>query len=287
MDCYQTMLAIKRRKRALHRFFVGNAMPGDYQLVTLTTPAGNGVDMHRAWRMLVMRLRRRGMAREYYAVKEYNKARSCEHIHVVFRSSWISYLLMRALWSSVVYKLCGQRVLWTHHDRVQSKQGLAYYLAKYLSKNMDNAPGERGYWYSYDWVYRKWCAFCREVYRWGGKLSEDVLVWLHGLSPDNRRDAETDILYRVWYDYVSGKDEMWYIDVVPDGRGNADVFRTAVHNTRIMRDYGLSYWMKDAQGGFSRFVDRFGRYWVRSIRNRPDWSVIGRCIHVPYTEALT
>ena len=63
----------KKFNRAYQRFMLGRGFRGEYRLITLTTPETFKGDIHQAWRKWVMRMRRRGLVREYYAVKEWNE----------------------------------------------------------------------------------------------------------------------------------------------------------------------------------------------------------------------
>ena len=75
----------RKFKRAYHRFMLGVGMPGEYRFLTLTTPPDFKGLIHDAWRKFLKRMRRRGIIREYYIVKEWNKAHTCQHLHVVLR----------------------------------------------------------------------------------------------------------------------------------------------------------------------------------------------------------
>lgn len=91
----------RKFKRAYQRFMLGVKMPGEYRLLTLTTPPDFKDDLHTAWRKFLMRMRRRGMIREYYAVKEWNKAHTCQHLHVVLRLDYIGYEVARRQWEAI------------------------------------------------------------------------------------------------------------------------------------------------------------------------------------------
>jgi len=159
--------------RALHRFHLGALCKGDYLLVTLTTPVGMAVDLHHSWRKFLLRLSRRGLKREYFAVREFNKAGTAEHLHVVFRAGFLDVGTLREQWlgalgltGDALERMTGSREVWTHHDRVTNEEHLARYLGKYLAKGVGLTLGgseayqtvkQHGFWYSRSWIVRGWC----------------------------------------------------------------------------------------------------------------------------------
>jgi len=161
----------RKFKRAYQRFMLGVGMPGEYRLLTLTTPENFRGDIHEAWRKFLKRMGRRGMIREYFAVKEWNKAHTCQHLHIVLRLDYIGYQVALQQWKAVT------GAVWIHVDKVCSVKGMACYLGKYLNKAYDEEPGKRSYWYAYEWIYRKWRAFSKAMF----KLGESVAVTEHGL----------------------------------------------------------------------------------------------------------
>ncbi len=161
----------KKFNRAFQRFMLGISMPGEYRLLTLTTPPEFKGDLHTAFRNFIKRMRREGLAREYFAVKEWNKQHTCQHLHVVLRLDYIQYQLARKHWRAVT------GAVWIHVDKVKSTKGMANYLGKYLNKAWDDEPGKRSYWYAYEWIYRKWRGFSKVMY----KVGEPVSVYEHQL----------------------------------------------------------------------------------------------------------
>ena len=51
---------------------------------------------------------------------------------------------------------------------------MACYLGKFLNKAYDDEPGKRSYW-SYEWIYRKWRGFSKEMF----KLGESITICEH------------------------------------------------------------------------------------------------------------
>lgn len=170
----------KRRKRALSRWFQGS-QGEPMLLVTLTTPEPEGsesVDIHQIWRLFMWRCRRHGIWKQYYVVKEYNEKRTCVHLHAVFRVHFLDAVLMRHLWTASVRAVMGDEVtpedVWTHHDKVWGADGMGAYLGKYLAKGL---TGQRMYWYSKDWVFRRYVAYSKAIWSVGYLLEHsDILL---------------------------------------------------------------------------------------------------------------
>jgi hypothetical protein len=161
----------RKFKRAYQRFMLGVGMPGVYMLLTLTTPPEFEGSIHDAWRKFLKRMRRRGIIREYYIVKGWNKAHTCQHLHVVLRLDYIGYLVAHQQWKAVT------GAVWIHVDEVRSVKGMACYLGKYLNKAYDDEHGKRSYWYAYEWIYRKWRAFSLAMF----KIGEPITICEHEL----------------------------------------------------------------------------------------------------------
>ena len=177
----------KKFKRAYQRFMLGVHMPGEYRLLTLTTPPEFEGSLHSAWRKFLMRMRRRGLIREYYAVKEWNKAHTCQHLHVVLRLDYIGYQVARQQWQAVT------GAVWIHVDRVKSVRGMASYLGKYLNKAYDDEPNKRSYWYAYEWIYCKWRRFSKEMFKLGESIQPNEHKDIH-----NEKELQSRLDYMNW-----------------------------------------------------------------------------------------
>ncbi|BCT56582.1 rolling circle replication-associated protein [Dehalococcoides mccartyi] len=173
----------KQRKfnRAYQRFMLGCSFKGEYRLITLTTPESFKGDIHKAWRKWVMRMRRRGLAREYFAVKEWNARKTCVHIHAVLRLDYIGYQVAREQWRAVT------GACWIQVEKVFSGKGMANYLGKYLTKGYEDNPGQRSYWYAYEWIHRKWQAFSKEMYKFGECVTPAEFELIHSLDSQEER----------------------------------------------------------------------------------------------------
>ena len=171
----------RKFKRAYQRFMLGVRMPGEYKLLTLTTPPDFKGDIHDAWRKFLKRMRRRDLIREYYIVKEWNKAHTCQHLHVVLRLDYIGYRIARQQWKAVT------GAVWIHVDNIRSVKGMACYLGKYLNKAYDEEPGKRSYWYAYEWIYRKWRAFSLAMFKLGESITTCEHELIHGITDLRKR----------------------------------------------------------------------------------------------------
>jgi hypothetical protein len=173
----------RKRKfnRAYQRFMLGVGMHGEYQLITLTTPEEFNGDLNNAWRKFLKRMRRRGLTCEYYAVKEWNKAHTCQHLHVVLRLDYIGYQIARLQWGEVT------GAVWIHVDRVKSVKGMVNYLGKYINKAYDEEHGKRSYWYAYEWIYPKWCRFSKTMFKLGESITSIEHELIHGLAKPKQR----------------------------------------------------------------------------------------------------
>jgi hypothetical protein len=48
-------------------------------------------------------------------------------------------------------------------------------------------PGKRGYWYSYEWIHRKWHAFNKAMFKYGEPVSNVESELIHGLTDYKQR----------------------------------------------------------------------------------------------------
>jgi len=190
--------AERKFRRAYQRLSVGGKI-GRLVLVTLTTPESFQGGLHRAWRLFCWRARRRGLLREYYAVREWNEKHTCKHLHVLFRTEdELGVQAVRACWLAAVNAsesearelnsagvgshaagASGEEaaclpfsMVWTHHKWVRDEKGMFAYLAKYLLKSGFEEPRKRGYWYALNWVVRGYAGISKASYACGLKLGE-------------------------------------------------------------------------------------------------------------------
>ena len=169
---------MRRIRRFYQRFFTGVAVGGRLRFLTLTSSdaaVAEGLDIHRSWRCLLMRLRRRFGAFEYIGVREIKSDR--QHLHLVFRGSYIEQLLISDLWVEI------------HHSPIvdiramYKVRGGARELAKYIGKEICNR-----YWCSYNWVFRGWVSWSRKVRQVRGYFpSKTILAILARISDRAKR----------------------------------------------------------------------------------------------------
>jgi len=132
-------------KRCFHRILSGLEKGGQFRLLTLTSISGNQ-EIHRCFRILIKRLRRRGLVKGYIWVVEYTKS-GLRHYHVILRGEYVAQALLSVWWQ----ELTGAKVVdirW-----VRSKKGMARYLVKYMVKELAR------YAWGWEWVFR---GFCKE-----------------------------------------------------------------------------------------------------------------------------
>lgn len=168
----------RRVRRFYQRYFTGVGVGGRLRFLTLTSSDEaviEGYDIHRHFRALVMRMRRRWGRFEYIGVREVKGDR--EHLHLVFRGSYMEQAVVSAMWQVV------HRSPVVDIKAVYSQRGGARYLAKYLAKEALNR-----YWASYDWVFRGWVGWSRRVKRAVGHYpSKGLLRSLARLDKVKRR----------------------------------------------------------------------------------------------------
>jgi len=117
---------------------------GQLRVLTLTTSdkaLALGKDIHRSFRALVLRLRRRYGRFEYIGVREVKGDR--EHLHLVFRGEYMQQASISDMWQAIhASPVVDIRA-------VYKARGGVRYLAKYLAKGTRNR-----YWASYNWVFK-------------------------------------------------------------------------------------------------------------------------------------
>lgn len=139
-----------KSRRCYHRVISGIERGGQLRFLTLTSSNDSPDLCQRSWRILLMRLRRRGLVKGYIKVPELSK-NGKQHLHVLFRGSYIEQALLSKWWQEIhKAKIVDVRKVRPPRDR----RALASYMAKYLSK--DNI-----FRYSWDWGW-VWRGFVKD-----------------------------------------------------------------------------------------------------------------------------
>ncbi len=166
-----------------HRVMSGLEKGGQLRLLTLTTASIDDNSLfQKHFRMLRMRLLRRGLLLDYIRCREVTKS-GLRHEHILFRGSYIEQVYLSHLWEQIH----GARVVWI--QRVAGRSRLASYLAKYASKGIEARTA-----YSWGWVWRgfakSWYLVKKVGRQWGYTFAEVLTFWrtcvLLNYKPDER-----------------------------------------------------------------------------------------------------
>lgn len=159
------MLAAKRKRRFYQRCKSGLTLGGNLKLITLTTSEEawkQGLDIRRAFRSFIQRLRRRSWCSGYVKVMEYTK-RGYPHIHLVLRGPFIPHWWISQVWADLhLSPVVDVRTVREH-------RGMGAYLAKYLGKDL-----RARYSWSWDWVWRGFVTDWKDLLRSGSEHGADL-----------------------------------------------------------------------------------------------------------------
>jgi len=156
---------------------------GTLRFLTLTSSNESPDTCQHSWHVLIQRLRRRHLVLGYIKVPESCK-NGKQHLHVLFRGSYIEQALISAWWNEI------------HHAKVvdirktryaRGGKRLASYMAKYMSK-------ENIYRYSWDWGW-VWRGFVKD---WQ-KLKR-YFSWLESVGRPHKFEA----ILRAWRQWLHG-----------------------------------------------------------------------------------
>jgi hypothetical protein len=135
----------RRKARCFHRVISGFERGGQLRLLTLTSSPASPTDIQASLRKLIMRLRRRGLLKDYLRVIEVTES-GLNHVHMIFRGSYIEQREVSRLWNSIhAAPVVDIRSV---KGAFGSKRKVASYLAKYMVKGF-----HRRYSWSRSWVY--------------------------------------------------------------------------------------------------------------------------------------
>ena len=164
-----------------HRVMSGLEKGGKLRLITLTTAHQSDNELfQKHFRMLRMRLLRRGLFLDYIRCRELTKS-GLRHEHILFRGSYIEWLYLSHLWEQIhgawVVRIQG----------VRGKRRLASYLAKYASKEVAARCA-----YSWGWVWRgfarSWFLVKKVGWKWGYTFDEVLTFWRRCIRLDMKPD---------------------------------------------------------------------------------------------------
>lgn len=173
----------QKSRRCYHRVISGIERGGQLRFLTLTASNQSPETAQRSFRTLYMRLLRRGLIQGYIKVPELSK-NGKQHLHVLFRGSYISQVLISRWWQEI------------HHAKIvdirkvkggRSPRQLASYMAKYMSK-------ENIYRYSWNWGW-VWRGFVGDWKR----LKQLVTCFYGGISLTSH-----ETLLRWWRLWLKG-----------------------------------------------------------------------------------
>ena len=179
----------RRSRRLYQRFFSGIGVGGRLRFLTLTSSEESvrlGLDIHRSWRCLLWRLRRRMGHFEYIAVREVGDKHGMVHLHIVFRGGYIEQVLIGKLWNEIHHS----PIVFIEQVYLKGVRKMGHYLAKYIAKSRNNR-----YWASYGWVFQGWVGWSKRVKRLTGHYpSREWVTALARLGSDARVVAEAFLL---------------------------------------------------------------------------------------------
>lgn len=134
-----------KSRRCYHRVISGIERGGRLRFLTLTSSKDSPDSCQRSFRALYMRLKRRNLIQGYIKCPELSK-NGKQHLHVLFRGSYIEQQLISAWWQELHHASVVD-IRFVHYKRSRSR--IASYMAKYMSK--DNLFR---YSWSWGWVWR-------------------------------------------------------------------------------------------------------------------------------------
>ena len=160
----------RKQRRFYGRCMSGLTRPGVVRLMTLTSSTASPDDIHRSFRVLKERIRRRWPF-EYITVREHTDS-GLAHLHIVYRGGYIPQAWLSTAWAEV------------HQAPIVDVRmggkaaGMAKYLTKYVGKTIEGR-----YWSSWGWIYRGWrivhgCLFRNDMNsRYLNTFADRVEAW--------------------------------------------------------------------------------------------------------------
>lgn len=159
----------QKSRRCYHRVISGIERGGQLRFLTLTASNQSPELAQHSFRVLYKRLLRQGLIEGYIKVPEMSK-NGKQHVHVLFRGSYIDQRLISHWWEEIHQaKVVDIRLV----SYRRTKKALASYMAKYLSK--DNYFR---YSWNWKWVWRGFCNDWRRLKRLVRQTYGDITGWV-------------------------------------------------------------------------------------------------------------
>lgn len=140
----------QKSRRCYHRVISGLERGGAFRFLTLTSTRQTSHDIHKHFRTLMMRLKRRGLVEGYIQVPEFTKT-GLAHKHIILRGKFIDQAWLSRSWEEIH----GAKIVDIRRIKSRYPHGnLAAEMAKYMCK-------ENAFRYSWSWGW-VWKGFCRD-----------------------------------------------------------------------------------------------------------------------------
>lgn len=198
------MQTTPKSRRCYHRVLSGLERGGQFRFLTLTSSNQSPDSCQQDWRKLYMRLHRRGLIQAYIKVPELSK-NGKQHLHIIFRGQYIAQAHISQLWQELhKAKIVDIRRV----KQGRTKQQLASYMAKYLSK-------ENLFRYSWSWSW-VWKGFCKDWTR---------LKRLFSLLSELSDYIPMKIILATWKRFIRAGDAIkfrLYLDYLADLTGGTE-----------------------------------------------------------------
>jgi len=187
----------RRYKRCFHRVISGLERGGSLRFVTLTSSDQAINPIQQDFRRLIMRLRRRGIVKDYIRVVEI-KNDGRQHIHMIFRGNYIAQAYLSYLWEKLHQSpIVDIRQVMLFSDTLGKA---AAEMAKYMSKEL-----HRRYSCSWGWVYKGFVKVWKQAlaqvrtanafYNAGWSFSSFLTLWKAHLRSHAPPQNLLDLLY--------------------------------------------------------------------------------------------
>jgi len=147
-------LPTAKSRRCYHRVISGIERGGRLRFLTLTSSKDSPDTCQRSFRALYMRLKRRSLLEGYIKVPELSKSGK-QHLHVLFRGSYIEQQLISHMWNEIHHAPVVDIRAVNYH---QNKRKIASDMASYMSK-----PNFLRYSWNWTWVWRGFCNDWKEL----------------------------------------------------------------------------------------------------------------------------